>query len=368
VKGIRWPIPEGFWVNVLIDKYLPRDPYPVLTVSRHHLLTAADGVSGPQGQRQGTVSGSAQGQAQGQGQGQGVSEGSPEYFLRLAKSLRIPLDTYEIAPAPGAPQSIKKSLGVGVEKCHVSVQGSGKTDTVDPAASVGSAILTNSINANLTINAMMSNTHVNPPFAILLPYSPVPGSCELKMMPFNYPVILPLMQRALEDIRRYNLPVAQAVKQPWMVQCQIEIYAYLFTVPSYAYPPVVEMLRFVGLSQYLKLDKSQDDHIHKVPFKRIQAMKGIAITGEPFSYLLFFFLPSCFLDFFIFFSYHFTLIYISFLFFSYLFTYFPHFFLCFFSYFCLPCLFLSYHIDPYPTPTHPTLLPPRYLLHASVCS
>jgi hypothetical protein len=287
VKGIRWPIPESFWVNVLIDKYPPRDPYPVLTVSRHN-LTAADGASGAQGQgqRQGIVSGSGQGQGQvqgqGQGQGQGVSEDSPEYFLRLARSLRIPLDTYEIAPAPGAPQSIKKSLGVGVEKCHVSVRGSGKTDTVDPAASVGSAILTSSINANLTINAMMSNTHVNPPFAILLPYSPVPGSCELKMMPFNYPVILPLMQRALENIRRYNLPVAQAVKQPWMVQCRTEIYAYLFTVPSYAYPPVVDMLRLVGLSQYLKLDKSQDDHIHKAPFKRIQAMKGMAIAGEPF--------------------------------------------------------------------------------------
>lgn len=269
-------------MNVLVDKYPPRDPYPVLTVSSRNLMTAADGANGGQGQgqRQGIVSGSGQGQGQVPLQGQGVSEGSPEYFLRLAKSLRIPLDTYEIAPAPGAPQSIKKSLGVGVEKCHVSVQGSGKTDTVDPAASVGSAILTNSINASLTMNSMLSNTHVNPPFAILLPYSPVPGSCELKMMPFNYPVILPLMQRALEDIRRYNLPVAQAVKQPWMVQCQIEIYAYLFTVPSYAYPPVVEMLRLVGLAQYLKLDKSQDDHIHKTPFKRIQAMKGMAITGK----------------------------------------------------------------------------------------
>lgn len=253
-------------MTFLVDKYPPRDPYPVLTVSRHVATTAPDSSSG--------------GQGQGQGQGQSVSEGSPEYFLRLAKLLRIPLDSYEIAPAPGAPQSIKKSLGVGAEKCHVSVQGSGKTDTVDPAASVGSAILTNSINANLTINAVGGYTHANPPFAILLPYSAVPGSCELKVMPFNYPVILPLMYRTLEDVRKYNLSVAQAIKQSWMMQAQREIFRYLHTVPSYAYPPVVEMLRLVGLAQYLKSEKSQDDHIHRVPFKQIQAMKGLAIAGE----------------------------------------------------------------------------------------
>ena len=206
---------------------------------------------------------------------------------------------------------------------------------------------------------MMSNTHANPPFAILLPYSPVPGSCELKMMPFNYPVILPLMQRTLEAIRRYNLPVAQTVKQPWMMQLQMEIYNYIFTVPSYAYHPVVDMLRLVGLIQYLKLDKSQDDHIHKVPFKRIQAMKGIAISGESslFPFVLM-------LDLVLFLICSLILLCYRLVYFSKKFI-FNFFLLQKIITFLLPCPILPYPNLPLPTLPYFSTLLSRYILNAS---
>ena len=38
--------------------------------------------------------------------------GSPEYFLSLAKDLRLHLKTFELAPAPGVLMSVFKSLGV----------------------------------------------------------------------------------------------------------------------------------------------------------------------------------------------------------------------------------------------------------------
>lgn len=217
----------------LVEKFNPRDSYPVLTVNRETVPLAIDNT---------TIQ--TQGQGQGSVQAQSVELYAPEYYLSIARELRIPLDTYELSPSPGAPLSIKKSLGVGShEKCHVTVQGSGRPNTIDASASVGSSILTSY--ANMSASAINGNTHTVPPFAILLPYSRIPGSCELKVLPFNFPIILPILKKAVEQVKKCQallMPQAQIFSQPWAELCSKEIFAYLHTVPSYAYLPVRDIL------------------------------------------------------------------------------------------------------------------------------
>lgn len=258
--AVRWPIPESYWVDSTVEKLPPRESLPVFTIIRH---VPSPSESSP---------------------GLADVSGSPDYFLSLAKELRLHLETFELAPAPGAPISVKKSLGANSqEKFHVCVQGSGKPSTADSTASVGSLMLTSQ--ANVTANAINGSSHAVPPFAVLLASSRTPGSCELRILPFNYPIILPLLQKAFEAIKKcqaQQLPPAQILHQPWYSQCQTELYAYLHTVPSYAYPPVLEMLRHMGLKSLIAqrvAGKQMEDKLHRVPFKQIQLMKGIAITG-----------------------------------------------------------------------------------------
>ena len=217
----------------LVEKFIPRDSYPVLTINRETVALPMDNTNVQ-----------TQGQGQGQVQGQNVELYAPDYYLNIARELRIPLDTYELSPSPGAPLSIKKSLGVGShEKCHVTVQGSGRPNTIDASASVGSSILTSY--ANMSASAINGNTHTVPPFAILLPYSRIPGSCELRVMPFNYPIILPILKKAIEQVKKCQsllMPQSQIFSQPWAELCSKEIFAYLHTVPSYAYLQVRDVL------------------------------------------------------------------------------------------------------------------------------
>ena len=257
--AVRWPIPECYWVDSTVEKFPSRDSFPALTICRH-TPSLAESSSGD-----------------------ADICGSPDYFLNLAKELRLHLETFELAPAPGAPMSIFKSLGVNSqEKYHVYVQGSGKPSTLDSTASIGSLMLTSQ--ANVTANAINGSSHAIPPFAILLASSTskTRGSCELKIMPFNYPIILPLLQKAFE-VKRSCQTQQKLLQHPWYSQCQTELYAYLHTVPSYAYPPVIEMLGHMGLKSLIAqrvIGKQMEDKIHRVPFKQIQLMKGIAIAGE----------------------------------------------------------------------------------------
>ena len=259
--AVRWPIPESYWVDSTVEKFPSRDSFPALTICRHAPSVAENSS--------------------------GVADisGSPDYFLNLARELRLHLETFELAPTPGAPMSVLKSLGVNSqEKYHVYVQGSGKPTTLDSTASIGSLMLTSQ--ANVTANAINGSSHAVPPFAILLASSTskTRGSCELKILPFNYPIILPLLQKALE-IKKKCQTQQKLLQHPWYSQCQTELYAYLHTVPSYAYPPVIEMLGHMGLKSLIAqrvIGKQMEDKIHKVPFKQIQLMKGIAIAGAYF--------------------------------------------------------------------------------------
>jgi hypothetical protein len=119
---MRWPIPEAFWVDARVDKFTPRDVRPVLT-----LLRPSAGL------------------------------GEADYYLSLAKRLRISIDTYEIAPAVGALLSVKKALGINSnEKCHVWVEGSG--DSVLDPSTLSAAAYQMVTNANLNANAINGST------------------------------------------------------------------------------------------------------------------------------------------------------------------------------------------------------------------
>ena len=246
---VRWPVPENCWVDPNVDKLPPRDSFPSLLVNRSP-PTAVD-ISA------------------------GEVVGSPDYFLGLAKELRIYAEAFELAPAPNAPLSVKRALGVkSQEKCHVSAQGSGRPDS---SASMGSNLIVSQ--ANMKTNAISGSGLAVPPFAILLPYSKTPGSCELRVMPFNYPVFLPMVHRAVEAIKKHQasaLPSLPLSSQPWVAKYMEELKAYVHSVPIYAYPAVIETLRHLGLKTL-----TRDDKLHRVPFKKIQALKGAAIVGAP---------------------------------------------------------------------------------------
>ena len=221
-----------------------------------------------------------------------TEQGSPQYFLDLAVELRIPIDTYELAPSPGAPLSIKKSLAINtVERCHVTVAGCGRPDIQDSSIPFTGAAFLASLahnNANL-INGSNQGVGVAP-FAILTPRSKVPGSCELKILPFNYPIILPIIKKATEQMKKCALlavPGSKVFSHPWVDQVKKELGAYLHTVPTYVYPCVAELLRYIGLEQLTKqiISKQKEERIHRNPFKTIQAMRGIAIAGNVHPYV-----------------------------------------------------------------------------------
>jgi hypothetical protein len=70
------------------------------------------------------------------------------------------MDIYEIAPVTGAALSVKKTLGLNShEKCHVHVQGSGKSENDSSHLSAGASSLMhqNSVTTN-AINGMGSGT------------------------------------------------------------------------------------------------------------------------------------------------------------------------------------------------------------------
>ena len=216
-----------------------------------------------------------------------TEQGSPQYYLDLAVELRIPIDTYELAPSPGAPLSIKKSLAINtVERCHVTVAGCGRPDIQDSSVPFTGAAFLASLahnNANL-INGSNQGVGVAP-FAVLTPRSKVPGSCELKILPFNYPIILPIIKKATDQMKKCALlavPGSKVFSHPWVDQVKKELGAYLHTVPTYVYPCVAELLRYIGLEQLTKqiISKQKEERIHRNPFKTIQAMRGIAIAGN----------------------------------------------------------------------------------------
>ena len=70
-------------------------------------------------------------------------------------------------------------------------------------------------------------------------------------------------------------------------QVKKELGAYLHTVPTYVYPCVGELLRYIGLEQLTKqiISKQKEERIHRNPFKTIQAMRGIAIAGNVRTYI-----------------------------------------------------------------------------------
>ena len=205
--------------------------------------------------------------------------------MDLAAELHIPIDTYELAPSPGAPLSIKKSLAINtVERCHVTVAGCGRPDIQDSSGPmVGAAFLASIAHNNA--NIINGSNQGVAPFAILTPRSKVPGSCELKILPFNYPILLPIIKKALDHIKKSVLlaiPSSKIFSQPWIEQVKKELGAYLHTVPTYVYPCVGELLRCIGLEPLTKqiISKQKEERIHRNPFKTIQAMRGIAIAGN----------------------------------------------------------------------------------------
>lgn len=205
--------------------------------------------------------------------------------MDLASELHIPIDTYELAPSPGAPLSIKKSLAINtVERCHVTVAGCGRPDIQDSSGPVVGAAFLASI-AHNNANIINGSNQGVAPFAILTPRSKVPGSCELKILPFNYPILLPIIKKALDHIKKSVLlamPSSKIFSQQWVEQVKKELGAYLHTAPTYVYPCVGELLRCIGLEPLTKqiISKQKEERIHRNPFKTIQAMRGIAIAGK----------------------------------------------------------------------------------------
>jgi hypothetical protein len=177
----------------------------------------------------------------------------------------------------GSSLTVRKNLGISKEESfHVCVKGSGPSPA-DAQAMLGSAGGT----LGGIPHAMMSGGASSPPFAILLGG---PTVAKLVVLPYNYPVILPLMHRAWEALRTgtaAGMPLSQLQQQPWAHVWRQELSAYLWTVPMYYYGAVQSMLKRAGLKSLAQL-QNLDTKLHRTPYRQIMKAIAVAEAGKYF--------------------------------------------------------------------------------------
>ena len=237
-----WPLPESFWLDQSVDALPPRQTFPILKIHSPHSSsgTAADihkGVGGDINNQQRLESASV--------------------YLSLARELGIHVDTYELAPAVGSPQSVKKSLGLHKNDCcHVSVQGSGQgprgRTLQDLSEQYHTDVLAGGAGGAGDIGGGGSAA-VDQPCAILTARSQVPGSVELMLMPYNYPILLPLLKRCSDMLKNSNIASSNIGLQDqlWVSQFRKELSVYILNIPANYYPKLLMLLKNLRLNTLL---------------------------------------------------------------------------------------------------------------------
>jgi hypothetical protein len=268
----EWPIPESFWISQITENFIPRQRHPVLTIAK--------GMTAESGTGSGTSASTSAAAV--------ATIAPPKYFLKLAKELDLAVDSYEVIPAVGASYSVNQSLGItNEESYHVYVKGSGPTqaDIHSILAGLGGAAVGGGLAAIAASTSSITSTGgggglSSPPFAIIRSGR---VATELIVLPFNYPIILPLMHRAWDALRTgtaAGLPASQIYQQPWAHLWRQELTSYLWTVPVYYYNAVQLMLKRVGLKALAQL-QPLDVKLHRTPFKHIQRAIILAEAGTP---------------------------------------------------------------------------------------
>ena len=170
-------------------------------------------------------------------------------YLSLARELGVHVDTYELAPAVGSPQSVKKSLGLHKNDCcHVSMQGSGQGPRGRTLQDLSEQYHTDGGGGDIGGGGSAA---VDQPCAILTARSQVPGSVELVVMPYNYPVLLPLLKRSSDMLKNSNVASSSNIglqDQLWVTQFRKELSVYFLNIPANYYPKLVMLLKNLRLT------------------------------------------------------------------------------------------------------------------------
>ena len=283
-----WPLPESFWLDQSLDTLPPRQTFPLLKIHSPHTASgiAVDSHKGasshtlflnyyiiirtpshtlshtlfhsPSPSLIHTLTPSLSPLMCGDicNKGVDLTMHPPHQrleaafvYLSLAKELGVHVDTYELAPAVASPQSVKKSLGLHKNDCcHVSMQGSGQgprgktLQDLTTEASIGTG--------GGDIPGGGGSAAVDQPCAILTARSQVAGSVELVVMPYNYPVLLPLLKRILDMLKNSNIASSNIALQDqlWVSQFRKELGVYLLNIPANYYPTLLMLLKSLRLN------------------------------------------------------------------------------------------------------------------------